>query len=67
MKRQKRTGINRAQRNGYQAGMSGKSRDLCPFESGEMRHQWLNGWRSGREDQWDGMNTMAQVQKLSNM
>ncbi|MFL0809519.1 MAG: ribosome modulation factor [Agarilytica sp.] len=67
MKRQKRSAINRAQQRGYQAGMNGKSRDLCPFEGGEMRHEWLTGWRTGREDHWSGMNTLAQVQRLSNM
>ncbi|MFL0799764.1 MAG: ribosome modulation factor [Agarilytica sp.] len=67
MKRQKRTGSDLALSRGYQAGMVGKSRNLCPHESGEARHMWLTGWRSGRQDQWDGFNTLAQVQKLSNM
>ncbi len=66
MKRQKRTGIDRAQIRGYQAGVNGKSRSLCPHEAGEARHIWLSAWREGREDHWDGYNTLAQIQKLSN-
>lgn len=66
MKRQKRTGTDRAHIRGYQAGANGKSRSICPHETGEARHMWLSGWREGREDHWDGYNTLAQVQKLSN-
>lgn len=67
MKRQKRNSVDRAMNRGYQAGMQGKSRTLCPHDAGEARHMWLAGWRSGREDHWNGFNMMAQVQKLSNM
>ncbi len=67
MKRQKRTGTDRALTRGYQAGMQGRSRNLCPHDTGDARHVWLSGWREGREDLWDGYNTLAQVQKLSNM
>lgn len=67
MKRQKRDCIARAQSRGYQAGMAGKSRDTCPHEHGETRHMWISGWREGREDHWNGFNTMTQVQRLSNM
>jgi len=67
MKRQKRNCIDRALTRGYQAGMTGKSRSICPHDNGEARHMWLSGWRTGREDHWNGYNTLAQVQKLSNM
>jgi len=67
MKRQKRDQAERAFTKGYQAGIDGRSRSLCPHESGTARQQWLNGWRESRVDQWDGLNRMAQVQKLSNM
>ncbi len=64
MKRQKRASTEKALARGYQAGISGKSRNLCPHDSGEARHLWLSGWREGREDHWNGYNTLAQVQRL---
>jgi ribosome modulation factor len=65
MKRQKRDQTERAFNKGYQAGIDGRSRSLCPHESGAARQQWLNGWRESRIDQWNGLNRLAQVQKLS--
>lgn len=67
MKRQKRNFSERALTRGYRAGVSGKSRSLCPHGSGDARHMWLSGWRDGREDHWNGFNTLAQVQKIINM
>ena len=67
MKRQKRAHTDKALSKGYQAGVAGKSRNLCPHESGEARHMWLTGWREGREDHWNGYNTMAQVQKIQSL
>jgi ribosome modulation factor len=66
MKRQKRDQTERAFTKGYQAGIEGRSRSLCPHETGLARQQWLNGWRESRIDQWDGFNRLAQVQKLNN-
>lgn len=65
MKRQKRDQTERAFSRGYQAGIEGRSRSLCPHETGEVRQQWLNGWRESRIDQWDGFNRFAQAQRLS--
>jgi ribosome modulation factor len=67
MKRQKRDQTERAFTKGYQAGIEGRSRSLCPHETGITRQQWLNGWRESRIDQWDGYNRIAQVQKLNNI
>lgn len=67
MKRQKRDQTERAFVKGYQAGIDGRSKSLCPHESGEARQQWLNGWRESRTDQWDGYSRLAQVQKVSNI
>jgi ribosome modulation factor len=67
MKRQKRDQTDRAFVKGYQAGIDGRSKSLCPHESGEARQQWLNGWRESRMDQWDGYSRLAQVQKISNI
>nr|WP_082087187.1 ribosome modulation factor [Teredinibacter purpureus] len=66
MRRQKRTHSERAFSRGYRAATAGRSRSLCPHAAGEARHVWLTGWREGREDHWDGLNTLAQVQKLHN-
>jgi ribosome modulation factor len=54
MRRQKRQKISRAFTRGYQTGVSGKSKDLCPFNDEAARQSWLAGWRNGREDNWDG-------------
>jgi len=67
MKRQKRNQTERAFGKGYQAGIDGRSRSLCPHDRGQVRQQWLSGWREARIDHWDGYNRLAQVQKLSNM
>lgn len=67
MKRQKRDPTERAFIKGYQAGIDGRSRSVCPHESSTARQQWLNGWRESRTDQWDGLNRMAQIQKVSNL
>jgi ribosome modulation factor len=55
MKRQKRDKSTRAHAKGYQAGMSGRSKDNCPFSSTETRSQWLGGWREAVEDRQLGM------------
>jgi len=67
MKRQKRNPSAKAFSRGYMAGVAGRSRSLCPHANdGDARHEWLTGWREGREDHWNGFNTLAQVQKLQN-
>jgi ribosome modulation factor len=67
MKRQKRDQTERAFVKGYQAGIDGRSKSLCPHETGQARQQWLNGWRESRIDQWDGYSRLAQVQKVNNI
>lgn len=66
MKRQKRNLIERAFVKGYSAGVEGRSRSLCPHDAGVARQTWINGWREGREDIWNGYNRAAQAQKISN-
>ncbi|GAB2190828.1 ribosome modulation factor [Sessilibacter sp. MAH2] len=67
MKRQKRNPSERAFIKGYMAGFEGKSRSLCPHETQKTRHDWLNGWREGRNDQWDGFNRQASMEKINNL
>ncbi len=59
MKRQKRDPIERAFERGYQIGLAGKSKSLCPTETGPSHQEWLNGWRQGRDDYWGGMKPMS--------
>lgn len=67
MKRQKRNRCDAALSRGYQTGFAGGSRDKCPYDTGETRHQWLSGWREGRGDRWSGYNIAASVQKISSL
>ncbi|TDF41803.1 ribosome modulation factor [Alteromonadaceae bacterium M269] len=55
MKRQKRDKLSRAHAKGYQAGISGRSKELCPFQASESRSEWLGGWREAIEDRNQGL------------
>lgn len=55
MKRQKRDKMTRAHSKGYQAGISGRSKDNCPFQTSDARSQWLGGYREAMEDRHVGM------------
>ncbi|MGV3346589.1 ribosome modulation factor [Enterobacteriaceae bacterium LUAb1] len=50
MKRQKRDRLERAHAKGYQAGLSGHSKDICPYQTLDNRSYWLGGWRQAMED-----------------
>ncbi|WP_018691860.1 ribosome modulation factor [Algicola sagamiensis] len=45
MKRQKRDRLERAHSQGYKAGASGRSKEMCPYHSSETKSEWLGGWR----------------------
>jgi len=64
MRRQKRDMNSRAFDKGYQAGISGRSSDICPHADEEHRQNWLMGWREGRTDQWDGLTGVSGVHKM---
>lgn len=67
MKRQKRDLSQRAFIKGYQAGFSGKNKSTCPHsEDNPIAQDWCNGWREGREDNWNGYNEQAYQQKVIN-
>lgn len=55
MKRQKRDKLSRAHAKGYQAGITGRSKDNCPFQDTTTRSQWLGGWRAAMEDRSMGL------------
>ncbi|MGL4455761.1 MAG: ribosome modulation factor [Plesiomonas sp.] len=45
MKRQKRDRLERAHSRGYFAGLEGRSKELCPYQTLDARSHWLGGWR----------------------
>ena len=57
MKRQKRDKLCRAHSKGYQAGITGRSKDNCPFQASDARSEWLGGWREALTDRQTGLNT----------
>ena len=65
MKRQKRNKSDRAYIKGYQTGVFGRSKDMCPHESPRTRQSWLTGWREGRCDKRDGMTGISGVHRMS--
>lgn len=55
MKRQKRDRLGRAYSSGYQAAISGKGRDNCPYQDVNIKAEWLGGWREGINDKNAGL------------
>ncbi|WPC72567.1 ribosome modulation factor [Vibrio porteresiae] len=55
MKRQKRDRLERAQSQGYKAGINGRSQEACPYTQTDARSFWLGGWRDAREDKHTGL------------
>lgn len=55
MKRQKRDKLSRAHSKGYQAGITGRSKEHCPFQSVSIRSEWLGGWREAIGDRNIGL------------
>jgi len=64
MKRQKRDTLQRTFNKGYFAGVNGKSKSSCPNANEAQKQTWLNGWREGREDNWDGMTGVSGIHKI---
>lgn len=42
--------MSRAHAKGYQAGIAGRAKENCPFQTSETRSEWLGGWREAVED-----------------
>ena len=47
MKRQKRDRLERAHQRGYQAGITGRPKEMCPYQTLNQR---MGGWREAMED-----------------
>ena len=68
MRRQKRDSSQRAFIKGYQAGFNGRNKSTCPHSDEKaIAQDWCNGWREGREDNWNGYNEQACQQKVMNL
>jgi len=55
MKRQKRDKLSRAHSKGYKAGITGRSKENCPFQTTNSRSEWLGGWREAIGDRSIGL------------
>jgi len=55
MKRQKRDRQDRAHSRGYQAGIAGRSKEMCPYQAIEIKSEWLGGWREAMSDKQQGL------------
>lgn len=68
MKRQKRDLSHRAFIKGYQAGFSGRSKNICPHQADTGVHaEWMRGWEEGHTDQWSGFSQFMGQQKVANL
>lgn len=57
MKRQKRNRFERAHSKGFTAGICGKPSEACPFNTTDIKEQWLGGWREAKEEVGKGYFT----------
>jgi len=62
MKTQKRDKTERAYTKGYQNGLSGRSKEICPHDELNQRQAWLTGWREGWSDHVDGYIGVSGIQ-----
>lgn len=63
MKRHKRDRVTRAWQKGYQAGLTGRSRDLCPHQAEAARSNWIEGWQAGQDDLNEGACSVGGLYK----
>ncbi len=61
MKRHKRERSELLFSRGFNAGLSGKSLDACPYQDINLRQHWMAGWREGRVNQREGFQGVAAV------
>jgi ribosome modulation factor len=59
MKRQKRERDELLYSRGFNAGLTGRSQELCPYQDINLRQHWMAGWREGRSTQHEGMRGVS--------
>lgn len=64
MKRQKRERDELLFARGFNAGLAGRSQDLCPYQQIHLRQHWMAGWREGRTNQKEGIVGLAALHLL---
>jgi len=57
MKRQKRDKMDRAFSRGFQAGLTGRSKENCPYHAPDAKMHWLGGWREAIDGRETGLFT----------
>ena len=55
MRTKKRDRLGRANSNGYQAGINGKTKEECPYQNTDVKSEWLGGWRDAVTDRHAGL------------
>jgi ribosome modulation factor len=50
MQTKKRDRLGRAHSNGYKAGLTGKTKEKCPYQNTDAKSEWLGGWRDALTD-----------------
>jgi len=55
MRTQKRDRLGRAHSNGYKAGLTGRTKDNCPYQNTNEKSEWLGGWREAVTDRHSGL------------
>ena len=55
MRTKKRDRLGRAHSNGYQAGLTGKTKENCPYQNTDAKSEWLGGWREALTDRNMGL------------
>lgn len=55
MKRQKRDKLERAFSRGFKAGLTGRPKDICPYQTADAKMQWLGGWREAIDGRVTGI------------
>ncbi|NLA03834.1 hypothetical protein GTA07_29810 [Rhodococcus hoagii] len=66
--RLKRDPLERAFSRGYQYGVTSPTHHTpgsLPFTLPSVRPAWINGWREGLGDNWDGMTGTAGIHRLN--
>lgn len=59
MKRYKRERDELLFSRGFNAGMTGRSQESCPYQDINLRQHWMAGWREGRSNEREGIRGVA--------